>query len=116
MDGAIWISFPIAKYSGGKKSLDDLEDATMAVYAKPHSELWFQKLEAFNPEQAAHTRKILQLAQRDDVCSVCGDDPATDYRLFAPPPAKEAVGTIRLCEDCRIIREMSGEKFLPLED
>jgi hypothetical protein len=52
---------------------------------------------------------ILKAAGRKDVCSVCGDDPAFDYKLVAPKPHTNAVATMRLCDDCRMIREAGGE-------
>jgi hypothetical protein len=87
----------------------------MPIYPKPHSRDWFRALEAFNPEQAAMTKKILELAGRDDVCSFCGDDPAKDYQLVGEHFEKDTVTTIRLCDDCRRIREsMYNEKFVPM--
>lgn len=88
----------------------------MAHYLKPHSPEWFAALEAFDQVQAAHTRKILRVAGRDDVCSIRGDDPASDYKLVSPKPHKDGVGTIRLCEDCVVIKKMNGETFQPFRD
>jgi len=85
----------------------------MAHYLKPHSPEWFAALEAFDPFQAVHTQGIIQMAKRSDVCSVCGDHPAFDYKLVHPTPAEDAVATIRLCDDCRTIRGGDGEVFLP---
>jgi len=86
----------------------------MALFPKPHTPEWFAALKAFDPGQAAHTRQIITMAKRDDVCSVCGDDPATDYKAtMADMPAK-AVATIRLCDDCHQIRTRSGESFVAL--
>jgi hypothetical protein len=85
----------------------------MTAYPKPHSSEWFKALEAFDIVQAAHSRKIIDLAGKTDVCTICGDDPASDYKLVHPKPHKDAVATIRLCDDCRLIREQNGESFLP---
>lgn len=85
----------------------------MAHYCTPHSEEWFKALEAFNPAQAAMTRQIISMAGSSEVCSVCGDDPAQDFKLsVALPPG--AVGTLRLCDDCHEIRSMAGEQFVKL--
>ncbi|MFI4976344.1 MAG: hypothetical protein ACHP84_17560 [Caulobacterales bacterium] len=84
----------------------------MAIYARPHSAEWFAALEVFNPRQAAITRTIIELAGRDDVCSVCGDDPASDYRLTAQDLSDDAVATLRLCDDCHEISAMNGEHFI----
>lgn len=83
----------------------------MTRYFTPHSPEWFAALEAFDQIQATHTRTILKAAGRDDVCSVCGDDPALDYRLVSPKPHPKAVATLRLCDDCLTIRTASGELF-----
>jgi hypothetical protein len=85
----------------------------MAHYLTPHSPEWFAALEAFNPFQAVHTTAMIQMAKSVEICSVCGDDPASDYKLVHPTPPDDAVATIRLCVDCRMIREQDGESFLP---
>jgi hypothetical protein len=50
-------------------------------------------------------------AGRDDVCSVCGDDPAADYRLEKPFRPAAGPDTLKLCEDCIEIRRNMGEPF-----
>jgi hypothetical protein len=84
----------------------------MAIFLKPHTPEWFTALEAFNPQQAAHTRQIVRLAKSNDVCSVCGDDPAKDYKLDMPGLPANAVARIRLCDDCFGLRKKSGENFV----
>jgi hypothetical protein len=86
----------------------------MALFLKPHSPEWFTALESFNPAQAAHTRKIIELAKDDQVCSVCGDDPAKDYKLDMPSLPSTAVATLRLCDDCAKLRRGGGENFIPM--
>lgn len=80
----------------------------------PHTEEWFAALRPWNPVQAGMTSKVLEVTGRADVCSVCGDDPAHDYRLEegCRPPA--GVDTLRLCEDCLEIRRSGDEPFVPL--
>ncbi|MCJ2085039.1 hypothetical protein MKK88_03385 [Methylobacterium sp. E-005] len=79
---------------------------------KPHTPEWFKALDRQNPQQAAMTRQAIASAGRDDGCSVCGDDPATDYKLVDPRPAPGVVATLRLCDDCRGIRQaMQGETY-----
>ena len=82
----------------------------MAIYSTPHSKEWFQALEAFNPDQAAMTKTVVEAAGRMDICSICGDHPAKDYKLVEEDLPPEAVGTIRLCNDCLTIRD---ESFVP---
>lgn len=78
----------------------------------PHSAEWFAALEKWNPQQAAHTREIVTLAGNAEVCSICGDSPAKDYRLVGHALPAAAVGTLRLCNDCwNIRRGMYVESF-----
>ena len=78
---------------------------------EPRSPEWFAALLTFAPLQAAHTRQIIKLAGRSDVCSICGDAPATDYLLNSETLPPLAVRTLRLCDDCHEIRGMQGEHF-----
>jgi hypothetical protein len=80
----------------------------------PHSTAWFSAFEQWSPAQAAMTRQIIELAGRCDICSVCGDDPAADYRLQIEQRPPGGVDTLRLCADCVAIRRVGGENFLPL--
>lgn len=80
----------------------------------PHTPEWFASMEVWDPVKAVQTRYVISDASRDDVCSVCGDDPAADYRLekmFRPPGGPD---TLRLCEDCVVIRMNMGDPFEPL--
>lgn len=78
----------------------------------PHSPEWFDALESVNPQQANATRQILTAAGRSDVCSVCGDAPAKDYKVKGVQLGSGVDATIRLCKDCRSIRSnMHGESF-----
>lgn len=82
------------------------------VLLTPHTPEWFSALTSWNPSQAAQTRQILELAGKLDVCSICGDEPATDYRLIGPTVPDGCVHTIRLCDDCwNIQRGMYRNSF-----
>jgi hypothetical protein len=85
-----------------------------AANLEPHSRAWFDALSSFNARQAAHTRQIVQMAGNIDVCSVCGDERASDYHLVGHDLPCDAVRTLRLCEDCLGIRQAQGEPFVPL--
>lgn len=86
----------------------------MLSYLKPHSPEWFAALRRVNPTQAEHTQQIISLAGRDDICSICGDDPAIDYKLAGDQVAPDAISTLRLCGECLEIRRgMYGEGFVP---
>lgn len=87
---------------------------TAPVPLMPHTAKWFAALEQWDPTQAMMTREIIKLCGRSDVCSVCGDDPAKDYRLTEGDRPPSGVDTLRLCDGCVIIRAASGESFEPL--
>ena len=56
-------------------------------------------MEKINPPQAKITRTAIQSAGgREDVCSICGEEPAPEY-LWKDAPT--IVNTMRLCDDCR---------------
>jgi hypothetical protein len=68
-------------------------------------------MDQWDPVKAAMTRFVVGKAGRDDVCSVCGDDPASDYRLEKALRPAGGPDTLRLCDDCVGIRRNMGEHF-----
>ncbi|WP_439408580.1 YiiX/YebB-like N1pC/P60 family cysteine hydrolase [Bradyrhizobium sp. DASA03076] len=44
----------------------------------PHTSEWFATLHQWDPVQAAQTKFVVDAAGREDVCSICGDDPADE--------------------------------------
>lgn len=77
----------------------------------PHSPAWFLAMDNWDPVKAAVTRFVIDQEGRDDVCSICGDEPAADYRLeraFRPAGGPD---TLRLCDDCLEIRRHGGDPF-----
>lgn len=80
----------------------------------PHTPEWFAALDAQDPRWAGAVRRVVQLAGKPDVCSVCGDEPAPAYRFQGAEPAAGAVDTLRLCPDCLGIRGAMGETFVPM--
>ena len=52
------------------------------------------------------TRQVTALAGSDNVCSICGDEEANDYKV------KQLSDTIRLCGDCLVIQE--EDRFVKL--
>ena len=86
----------------------------MPYYYVPHSPEWFRAMESFDPIKAAITRMAIEAAGSLDVCSICGDSPARDYKLVDKYMQKNAVATIRLCDDClRIKKKVHMEVFVP---
>jgi hypothetical protein len=85
------------------------------TYLTPHTNEWFIALESFDGKQAAMTKQILGLAGRNDVCSVCGDEPASNYKVADRQFSPTVGATIRLCDDCREIRSSSmSESYIKL--
>jgi hypothetical protein len=81
------------------------------VVVQPHSSEWFSAMDNWDPVKAAVTRFVIDQEGRDDICSICGDEPAADYRLekaFRPAGGPD---TLRLCDDCLEIRKGIGEPF-----
>jgi len=72
----------------------------------PHTKEWFEWLETRNPQQALFTRTVIAVAGKNDVCSICGDEPAPVYRSVT-----ETMATLRLCSDCHRIRASQHERF-----
>jgi hypothetical protein len=86
-------------------------EPVIEIVLRPHSSEWFLSMEHWDPVKAAVTRFVVTDAGRDDVCSICGDEPASDYRLekaFRPPAGPD---TLRLCDDCVEIRKNMGDPF-----
>jgi hypothetical protein len=67
---------------------------------RPHTPQWFTALELWDPNQAGHTRSVIEAAGSSAVCSICGDTPAKDYRLGESDRPPYGVDTFRLCRDC----------------
>jgi hypothetical protein len=82
----------------------------------PHTPEWFTALEQWDLPKVMMTREIIRLSGRLDVCSVCGDDPASDYRLAEGHRPAGGVDTLRLCDDCVRIRRAGGEPFMLLSE
>lgn len=82
------------------------------AHLTPHTEEWFAILEQWDPPQAMMTRQAIALAGSPDVCSICGDDPANDYRLPAEYRSAGGVDAWRLCSECVRIRHSMGEPFV----
>lgn len=84
----------------------------MPFYFKPHTSEWFRALRAFDVTKAAMTETVVKSAGSLDVCSICGDDPAKDYELVDKFMERNAVATIRLCDDCLRIKEKFTKRHL----
>lgn len=85
---------------------------TSGAGLRPHTPDWFANLELWNPLQAMMTREAIAASKGEtEICSICADDPAADYRLAEEQRGMGAVDTLRLCDDCLGVRRGSGEKY-----
>lgn len=81
----------------------------------PHSPEWFREMASEDDAKMEMTKIILAAEGRNDVCSICGDEPAPEYRLEGSYLPGQLVPTLRLCEDHLLVRrEINGEIFVPM--
>lgn len=90
--------------------------ATPNSVLRPHTPEWFAALEIWDPPTAAMSRIAVESVGSLDVCSVCGDEPASDFRLVLRQRPANGPDTLRLCDDCLKIRSQNGESFVRLPD
>ncbi len=89
----------------------------MSNYLKPHTREWFKALKKQNSTQAEQTSQIISLVGSSDVCSICGDEEAKDYKLENSQSITGMVVTLKLCDDClKIRRSMQNENFVPFNN
>lgn len=93
---------------------NELIEPLVDVVLQPHSPEWFAAMDQWDPVKAAVTRAVIDEADREDVCSICGDDPAADYRLERASRPAGGPDTLRLCDDCVEIRKNMGDPFEPI--
>jgi hypothetical protein len=77
----------------------------------PYSPEWFAAMRLCDPVKAAQTKFDVEDTGREEVRSICGDDPARDNRLEKSLLPAGGADTPRLCEDCLDIRRAMGEPF-----
>jgi hypothetical protein len=80
----------------------------------PHTPEWFEVLEQSAPPQTMITHKIIEMTGRRDVCSICGDDPASNYYLAEEHRSAGCVDTFRLCIEWGQFLRNCGDPFLLL--
>ena len=77
---------------------------------QPHTPEWFDALRKLNPQQAMMTEQIVKAAGRTDVCSICGDENSTAYRMVGEPGL-----ALRLCDDCKTVQKnLCGSSVDPI--
>ncbi|MCQ4632659.1 hypothetical protein GB927_021640 [Shinella sp. CPCC 100929] len=77
----------------------------------PHSDMWFSIVDRVEPRLGALARIMIENEKSALVCSSCGDEPITDYRIANAAEAMPGVPSLRLCEDCVGIRRGFGERL-----
>lgn len=77
----------------------------MSTLLRPHSREWFDALFETSPQQAKYTAHIIHMAGSEAVCSVCGDVGSVDYVMQGREYAPGVQATIRLCLECKKVRE-----------
>jgi len=89
-------------------------NALPPVVHTPHTPEWFAEYEIEEPDKAAMTKAVLNNEGREDICSICGDEPAADYRRAGPILPGILTPTLRLCDDCLTIRKQHhSELYVP---
>jgi hypothetical protein len=78
---------------------------------RPHSKEWFAALGKVNPQEATHTRQIIKSAGSDEVCSLCGGEPARNYQITNKWFEGGIPASFRLCDECLSTRASEGEQF-----
>ncbi|MFC4237717.1 hypothetical protein ACFOY8_21115 [Thalassospira xianhensis] len=84
---------------------------------EPHSTDWFELMDKWDPVTAQQIRYVVQQVSTTEVCGICGDTPAEDYRLAPEQRPKGGIDTYRLCDDCLDIRSrLHGENYAPMNE
>ena len=85
---------------------------------EPHCAYWYSIVDRVEPNLAALSRSAVAAEGSTEVCSSCGDQPTTAYRMVNGAQAMLGVPSLRLCEDCVEIRRGMGNElmsFLPVQ-
>ncbi|WP_168331792.1 YiiX/YebB-like N1pC/P60 family cysteine hydrolase [Rhizobium leguminosarum] len=82
---------------------------------EPHTPAWFATVDRVEPKLGMMARASISVAKSLHVCSLCADEPVTDYRLVNGARAMPGVPSLRLCDDCIEIRRGFGEELEPFD-
>lgn len=82
---------------------------------EPHTPYWWSVIDRVEPQLAALSRRQAFVSEgRIDVCSSCGDQPASRYRVVNGAETMPGVPSLRLCDDCVGIRRViMGNVLMP---
>lgn len=90
---------------------DDLREHLEQI--EPHSAFWYSIVDQVEPNLAALSRHAVKAEGCLEVCSSCGDKPANCYRLVNSAETMPGVPSLRLCEDCIVIRRGMNNVLIP---
>ncbi|MBP7065164.1 YiiX/YebB-like N1pC/P60 family cysteine hydrolase [Ferrovibrio sp.] len=90
---------------------DQLEEHMEEI--EPHTPFWWYIVERVEPNLAALSRHVVTSEGKADVCTSCGDQPASPYRLVNGAETMPGVPSLRLCGDCVEIRLGMGNTLMP---
>lgn len=80
---------------------------------EPHTPYWWSVIDRVEPQLAALSRHAVVSEGGTDVCTSCGDQPASRYRVVNGAETMPGVPSLRLCDDCIGIRRGMGNILVP---
>ena len=80
---------------------------------EPHSGGWFYIVDRVEPKLAALARQAIRSEEAQRVCTACGDQPATAYRIANEADVCPGAPSLYLCDDCIHIRRKMGNRLEP---
>lgn len=83
------------------RNLRTIRQSETAQHPAPHTLEWYDRLIPIKPAQAMMTADVVSKAGSIDVCSICGDAPASIYDTLESPFL-----SIRLCEACLALQRL----------
>lgn len=80
---------------------------------EPHSPYWYSIIDRVEPKLAALSRAAVASIGCTNVCSSCGDQPSSPFRLVNGAETMPGVPSLRLCDECTSIRRGMGNILVP---
>src|SRR5262245_7221236 len=79
----------------------------------PHTDEWFDALEASDPAEANAVREMVRQFG-PAICGNCGAKKASDYCLRLRKLGRTCCASVRLCLPCATLRKLDGQALVPL--
>ena len=80
---------------------------------EPHTPYWWSVIDCVEPRLAALSRHAGVSEGSTEVCTSCGNQPASPYRVVNGAETMPGVPSLRLCDDCIGIRRGMGNVLVP---